>query len=127
MLANNSPTGHPINSGTEEKSVANTIIYEVTDGVARLTFNRPDRLNSFTAEMHEEVAAALKQAESDPNARVLLLTGAGRGFCAGQDLNDRAVTPGGAAVDLGDSVEKYYAPLIRKLAGLPKPVICAVN
>src|SRR5262249_39659423 len=100
-----------------------TILYEVSGGVARLTLNRPDRLNSFTVQMHEEVAKAL----SDPgDARVLVLTGAGRGFCAGQDLSDRAVAPGGA-VDLGESLEKRYNPLIKRLTGLPIPVICAVN
>jgi 2-(1,2-epoxy-1,2-dihydrophenyl)acetyl-CoA isomerase len=104
-----------------------TILFEVDDGVARLTLNRPERLNSFTAEMHGEVAAAMEQVEADPAIRALLLTGAGRGFCAGQDLADRAVTPGDAPVDLGDSVERYWSPLIRRLAGLPKPVVCAVN
>ena len=107
--------------------MAETIIFEVVDGVARLTLNRPDRLNSFTVAMHEEVAAALTVAESDANVRVLVLSGAGRGFCAGQDLNDRAVTPGSEAVDLGASVDKYWAPLIRRLTGLNKPVISAVN
>ncbi len=107
--------------------MAETIIYEVVDGVARLTLNRPDRLNSFTVVMHEEVAAALKDAEANDAVRVLVLTGAGRGFCAGQDLADRAVKPGGEAVDLGASVDKYWAPLIRRITGLRKPVISAVN
>jgi 2-(1,2-epoxy-1,2-dihydrophenyl)acetyl-CoA isomerase len=100
-----------------------TIMFENHGGIARLTLNRPDRLNSFTVEMHEEVADALSQLEG---ARVLVLTGAGRGFCAGQDLNDRAVAPG-QAVDLGDSVEKRYNPLIRALTSLPFPVIARVN
>lgn len=104
-----------------------TILFEVANGAARLTLNRPDRLNSFTAQMHDEVAAALSQVEADPGARVLLITGAGRGFCAGQDLSDRAVAPGGDGVDLGASLEKSYNPLVRRLAGLPKPVVCAVN
>jgi len=104
-----------------------TIQFEAADGVARLTLNRPDRLNAFTAAMHGEVADALTRAEQDASVRVLVLTGAGRGFCAGQDLADRAVAPGGEAVDLGESVELYYAPLIRRLTGLPKPVIGAVN
>ena len=104
-----------------------TISYEVRDGVARLTLNRPDRLNSFTVQMHEEVADALGRAATDEGVRVLVLSGAGRGFCAGQDLSDRAVAPGGEAVDLGDSVERYYAPLIRRLTSLEKPVIGAVN
>jgi 2-(1,2-epoxy-1,2-dihydrophenyl)acetyl-CoA isomerase len=92
-------------------------------GIARLTLNRPDRLNSFTVEMHEEVADALAKLEG---VRVLVLTGAGRGFCAGQDLNDRAVAPG-QPVDLGESVELRYNPLIRTLTGLPFPVIARVN
>lgn len=103
-----------------------TILFDVIDGVARLTLNRPDRLNSFTVAMHGEVADALSRVETGGEARVLVLTGAGRGFCAGQDLNDRAVSPG-AAVDLGDSVEKYYNPLVRRLVALDMPVICAVN
>ena len=74
--------------------------------------------------MHEEVADALSRLD---DARVLVLTGAGRGFCAGQDLADRAVSPGGDAPDLGDSVERYYNPLVRRLTSLPFPVICAVN
>ncbi|WP_293945133.1 2-(1,2-epoxy-1,2-dihydrophenyl)acetyl-CoA isomerase PaaG [Sphingomonas sp.] len=104
-----------------------TIRFEVEGGVARLTLNRPERLNSFTAQMHGEVAAVLGEVEEDAVIRCLLLTGAGRGFCAGQDLADRAVAPGDAPVDLGDSVERYYAPLVRRLATLPKPVVCAVN
>ncbi|WP_347270643.1 2-(1,2-epoxy-1,2-dihydrophenyl)acetyl-CoA isomerase PaaG [Rhizorhabdus histidinilytica] len=104
-----------------------TIELAVEDGVARLTLNRPDRLNSFTVKMHEEVASALDTIEGDAAIRAMLLTGAGRGFCAGQDLGDRAVAPGGEAVDLGASVEKYYAPLVTRLATMDKPVICAVN
>lgn len=104
-----------------------TIVFAPSDGVAKITLNRPDRLNSFTAAMHEELAGALDEVERDPGLRVVLLTGAGRGFCAGQDLSDRAVAPGGDPVDLGDSVDRYYAPLIRRLAGMPKPVVCAVN
>ncbi|HWA91703.1 MAG TPA: 2-(1,2-epoxy-1,2-dihydrophenyl)acetyl-CoA isomerase PaaG [Rhizomicrobium sp.] len=104
-----------------------TILFEVANGAARLTLNRPDRLNSFTLQMHGEVADALTQVENDPNVRVLLITGAGRGFCAGQDLSDRAVAPGGEGVDLGDSLEKSYNPLVRRLAALAIPVVCAVN
>ncbi|MEA3053111.1 MAG: 2-(1,2-epoxy,2-dihydrophenyl)acetyl-CoA isomerase [Sphingomonadales bacterium] len=100
-----------------------TIEYSSESGIARLTLNRPERLNSFTVEMHEEVADALSKLEG---ARVLVLTGAGRGFCAGQDLGDRAVAPG-QAVDLGESVEQRYNPLIRTLTSLPFPVIARVN
>jgi 2-(1,2-epoxy-1,2-dihydrophenyl)acetyl-CoA isomerase len=104
-----------------------TILFEVADGAARLTLNRPDRLNSFTVQMHAEVADALSKAEHDPGVRALLLTGAGRGFCAGQDLSDRAVAPGGDGVDLGESLENRYNPLVRRIVNLPKPVVCAVN
>jgi 2-(1,2-epoxy-1,2-dihydrophenyl)acetyl-CoA isomerase len=108
-----------------------TILFEVSDGVARLTLNRPDRLNSFNTLMHAEVRAALASLRDDAGgemkARVLVLTGAGRGFCAGQDLGDCAVSPGGAAVDLGESIEKNYKPLVMALRNLPMPIICAVN
>ena len=107
--------------------MSETILYEVRDGVARITLNRPEKLNSFTAQMHGELAAAFDDAAARDDVRAVLLTGAGRGFCAGQDLADRAVSPGGAAVDLGDSVERFYSPLVRRLTGLTKPVICAVN
>src|ERR1051325_8199625 len=100
-----------------------TIEFKLEGGIARLTLNRPDRLNSFTVKMHEEVADALS---SPAGARVLVLPGAGRGFCAGQDLGDRAVAPG-EAVDLGHSVETYYNPLIRRITSLPFPVIARVN
>ncbi|MES2898122.1 MAG: 2-(1,2-epoxy-1,2-dihydrophenyl)acetyl-CoA isomerase PaaG [Pseudomonadota bacterium] len=103
------------------------IIFAIENGIATLTLNRPDKLNSFTQAMHLEVRAALANIQADPSVRVLLLTGAGRGFCAGQDLSDRAVEPGAEGVDLGASVETYYAPLVMTLRSLPMPVICAVN
>src|SRR5689334_13461870 len=99
-----------------------TIAFE-PGAIARITLNRPDRLNSFTVQMHEELRDALA---SLGDARVLVLTGAGRGFCAGQDLNDRAVAPG-EAVDLGQTVEGYWNPLIRILTSIPQPVIARVN
>lgn len=108
-------------------SAYETIKFSVEDGAAVLTLNRPDRLNSFTVAMHQELQAAMALVEKDADIRALLITGAGRGFCAGQDLADRAVAPGDAPVDLGESVEKYYNPLIRRLAALEKPAICAVN
>jgi 2-(1,2-epoxy-1,2-dihydrophenyl)acetyl-CoA isomerase len=104
-----------------------SIQFSIDKGIAVLTLNRPDRLNSFTQAMHGEVRDALDKLQADKTVRVLVLTGAGRGFCAGQDLNDRAVEPGAAGVDLGESVEKYYAPLVKTLRTLPMPVICAVN
>lgn len=103
------------------------ILFQIESGIARLVLNRPDKLNSFTASMHEEVREALQQVQSDGSVRVLVISGAGRGFCAGQDLSDRAVAPGSTAVDLGHSVEKYYAPLVLALRNLPMPVICSVN
>lgn len=103
------------------------ITLDIAAGIARLTLNRPDKLNSFTAAMHEEVRDAISRVQTGAGVRVLLLTGAGRGFCAGQDLGDRAVAPGGAPVDLGESVERHYAPLVRSLRALPLPVVCAVN
>lgn len=104
-----------------------TILFEAADGIARLTLNRPERLNSFNTAMHAEVRDALAGLERDGSARVLVLTGAGRGFCAGQDLSDRVVAPGGAPPDLGPSIETGYKPLILALRRLPLPVIAAVN
>jgi len=100
-----------------------TIQFSSVDQIARITLNRPDRLNSFTRAMHAELRDALAKLD---DARVVVLTGAGRGFCAGQDLNDRAVAPG-EAVDLGETVEESWNPLIRTLASLPQPVIARVN
>jgi 2-(1,2-epoxy-1,2-dihydrophenyl)acetyl-CoA isomerase len=100
------------------------IIAQNDGTIARITLNRPDRLNSFTAAMHEELKEALNEVAE---ARVIVLTGAGRGFCAGQDLNDRAVTSGDHPVDLGMTVETAWNPLVRKITGLPQPVIARVN
>ncbi|HEY8434372.1 MAG TPA: 2-(1,2-epoxy-1,2-dihydrophenyl)acetyl-CoA isomerase PaaG [Sphingomicrobium sp.] len=99
-----------------------TILFE-SGPVARITLNRPDRLNSFTVRMHAELRDALANLGE---ARVVVLTGSGRGFCAGQDLNDRAVAPG-ETVDLGDTVSECWNPLIRTLTSLPQPVIARVN
>ncbi|GAB3124293.1 2-(1,2-epoxy-1,2-dihydrophenyl)acetyl-CoA isomerase PaaG [Novispirillum itersonii] len=104
-----------------------TIQFEIADGVATLTLNRPDKLNSFTVQMHSELADAIRKINADDSVRAVLLTGAGRGFCAGQDLGDRAVNSGDQAPNLGDSLEKRYNPLVRSLRALPMPVICAVN
>jgi 2-(1,2-epoxy-1,2-dihydrophenyl)acetyl-CoA isomerase len=103
-----------------------TILLSLEGGIARLTLNRPDKLNSFNVRMHEEVQRALQSVRGQ-GARVLVLSGAGRGFCAGQDLADRAVAPGAEGVDLGDSIERYYKPLVLTLQELPMPVIAAVN
>jgi 2-(1,2-epoxy-1,2-dihydrophenyl)acetyl-CoA isomerase len=100
-----------------------TIDFKADGPIAHITLNRPDRLNSFTAHMHEELRDALA---SLGDSRVIVLTGAGRGFCAGQDLNDRAVAPG-ESVDLGETVERDWNPLVRTLTSLPQPIIARVN
>lgn len=102
------------------------ILFDLSDGIARLTLNRPDKLNSFTAQMHGEVADALTRVEQE-GARVLVLTGAGRGFCAGQDLSETQMAAHGEPPDLGATIETYYAPLVRRLNRLPLPVVVGVN
>ena len=102
------------------------VLTDVRDGYRVLTLNRPDRLNSFTADMHAALLAALSEAECDKSCRALVLTGAGRGFCAGQDLSDGIFTPG-ETPDLSVPIAKYYNPLVRKLRHMPMPVVCAVN
>jgi 2-(1,2-epoxy-1,2-dihydrophenyl)acetyl-CoA isomerase len=105
------------------------ILFTVEAGVARLTLNRPDKLNSFTGEMHAELRDALDAIQADPAVRVLVLTGAGRAFCAGQDLADpdMARTPSGGMPDIGNVVEKNYKPLVLRLQNLRVPTIAAVN
>src|SRR5690349_17348135 len=101
-----------------------TIDFKADGPIGRITLNRPDRLNSFTAQMHEELRDALANLG---DARVVVLSGAGRGFCAGQDLNDRAVSADDHPVDLGMTVETSWNPLVRSLTSLPQPVIARVN
>ena len=100
------------------------ILFDKADAVASITLNRPERLNAFSKVMLSELHQALDATERDPAIRALLLTGTGRGFCAGQDLGERAL---GAGVDLGSSLEKNYNPLLKRLRALPFPVVCAVN
>jgi len=106
--------------------MAEPVLVERADGWRTLTLNRPDKLNSFSEAMHAALMAALEDADSDPTCRALLLTGAGRGFCAGQDLSDRVMGEDGPP-DLGGTLERLYNPLVRKLRGLRMPVVCAVN
>jgi 2-(1,2-epoxy-1,2-dihydrophenyl)acetyl-CoA isomerase len=103
------------------------ILFAIEAGVAKLTLNRPKSLNSFNEAMHLEVRAALDEVEADDSCRVLFITGAGRGFCAGQDLSDRHVKPGDKRPDLGYTLENFYNPLVRRLKALHMPVVCAVN
>src|SRR6266446_6591249 len=104
-----------------------TILLDIAEGVATVTLNRPERLNAFTGEMHGELREALARIKADAGVRALLITGAGRGFCAGQDLSERMMSPATAPVDVGDSLGKNYNPLLKTLRALPMPVVCAVN
>lgn len=104
-----------------------TVLVEERPGYRVLTLNRPDRLNAFTEAMHGELAAAVDGAAADPGCRCLVLTGAGRAFSAGQDLSDRVMGPGEGPPDLGDTLDRLYNPLVRKLRLLPMPVVAAVN
>jgi 2-(1,2-epoxy-1,2-dihydrophenyl)acetyl-CoA isomerase len=104
----------------------NPVLVEKREGYRVLTLNRPDRLNSFNEATHERLMAALVEAEADETCRALLLTGAGRGFCAGQDLSNRVFEPG-VVPDLTRTIERWYNPLVRKLRALPMPIVCAVN
>ncbi|EMI2603544.1 2-(1,2-epoxy-1,2-dihydrophenyl)acetyl-CoA isomerase PaaG [Acinetobacter baumannii] len=103
------------------------IIAEEKNGVGYLTFNRPKALNSFNVDMHREVAEVLNLWTKNPDVRCVVISGEGRGFCAGQDLGDRVVDPNAEAPDLGYSIKTYYNPLIKTIVNMPKPVICAVN
>ncbi len=103
-----------------------TVLLALDSGVLRVTLNRPDRLNAFNPSLHRGLAAAMAQAESDSSIRCLLVTGAGRGFCAGQDLTERDMASA-QAVDLGAGLEAWYNPLIKRMRALEKPIVCAVN
>ena len=103
-----------------------SILTEARAGYHVITLNRPQRLNAFNDAMHEALRDAIAQAEADQSCRALLITGAGRGFCAGQDLSDRLLKPGEKPLPR-KSLEIYYNPLVRKLRALPFPVIAAVN
>lgn len=100
------------------------ILFEIQSGVAGITLNRPDKLNSFNRAMSLELISALEQAEGDDSVRAILLTGAGRGFCAGQDLSEAV---GDDAYEIEDIIEKQYNPIVKLLRGIEKPIVCAVN
>ena len=107
--------------------MTDSILVVDAGGLRSITLNRPDRLNAFTAEMLNSFNAALTDAAGDESIRAVLITGSGRGFCAGQDLNDRSVAPGGVAPDLGESLENRYNPEVRTIRTMAKPVVMAVN
>ena len=107
--------------------MSDTVKVALADGLLRLTLNRPDKLNSFNEEMHLALRAALQRAHDENGIRAVLLTGAGRGFCAGQDLGDRDPRKDATPPDLGYTIETFYNPLIRQMRSLDKPIICAVN
>ncbi len=104
-----------------------SILVSLEAGVLSITLNRPEKLNSFNPEMHAELRKAIDRALDEPQVRAVLLTGAGRAFCAGQDLSERDVSAGAPAIDLSVSLGSNYNPLVRRLRALPKPVVCAVN
>jgi 2-(1,2-epoxy-1,2-dihydrophenyl)acetyl-CoA isomerase len=104
-----------------------TLLASVADGVMTLTLNRPDKLNSFNEEMHRALRAAIESARDEATVRAVLLTGAGRAFCAGQDLGDRDPRNSTEAPDLGYTIETFYNPLLRLIRALDKPIVCAVN
>ena len=101
------------------------VLVSLESGVLRITLNRPEKLNAFNPAVHQGLADAMARAESDSAIRCLLITGAGRGFCAGQDLGERDMKA--AAIDLGAGLETWYNPLVRRMRALPKPIVCAVN
>ena len=111
--------------GRGGRGMSDTVLTEVRGGVLRLVLNRPDRLNAFNETMHLALRAGLERARDDDAIRAVLLTGAGRGFCAGQDLGDR--DPARETPDLSATLKTFYHPNLRLIRDLPKPVICAVN
>lgn len=104
-----------------------SILVSKDAGVLTITLNRPEKLNAFNPAMHQLLREAMQQAVEDAGVRAVLLTGAGRGFCAGQDLSERDTSAGAAPIDLSVSIGSHYNPLIRRLQELPKPIVCAVN
>ena len=106
------------------------ITYSSADQIVTITLNRPDKLNSLLGAMALELHAALDAAAQDTATKTVVLTGAGRAFCAGQDLADPAMSPQPGSdlpADIGDVVDAFYSPLVRRLRAMPKPVVCAVN
>jgi len=104
-----------------------SVLVSVEAGVQTITLNRPEKLNALNPQMHERLRSALEEAAGAEEIRAVLLTGSGRGFCTGQDLAERDVSPGAPPIDLSVSLGSYYNPLVRRMRALPKPIVCAVN
>ena len=104
-----------------------SILWDVTDGVATVTLNRPDSLNALTEGMHAELREVISRLEVPGTARVLVITGAGRAFSAGQDLQEAMAAGSAAGFDAGSTLERNYNPLLKRLRALPMPVVAAVN
>jgi 2-(1,2-epoxy-1,2-dihydrophenyl)acetyl-CoA isomerase len=111
-------------AGASDQSV---LLESLEAGVLTLTLNRPERMNALNIPLQEALGRAVQRAAADDDCRVVMLTGAGKGFCAGADLSDRPMASGEGRLDLGESLEKRYNPLIRAMRSLPKPIVCAVN
>jgi len=111
-------------AGASDQSV---LLESLEAGVLTVTLNRPERMNAFNIPLQEALGRAVQRAAADDGCRVVLLTGAGKGFCAGADLSDRAVALAEGRPDLGESLEKRYNPMIRTMRSLPKPIVCPVN
>jgi 2-(1,2-epoxy-1,2-dihydrophenyl)acetyl-CoA isomerase len=107
--------------------MSEAVLFEIRDAVAIVTLNRPDRLNALNADIHTGLRDAFDRIEADDSIRAVLLTGAGRGFCAGADLNQSLVSEATQKRDLGESLERDYNPLIRRMRALPKPIVTAIN
>ena len=101
------------------------VLVSLAAGVLRVTLNRPDKLNAFNPAVHQALADAMTRAETESPVRCILITGSGRGFCAGQDLTERDMKA--TAIDLGGGLDTWYNPLVKRMRALPKPIVCAVN